>query len=86
MRGFIYMLRSLMQHFFMRTHGQTCTQFYMRVCTHTHTHAYIHYRGERKACAPPCPKPVLNRSPKVLRRPICLGSDQNLRGTDIPAQ
>lgn len=48
---------------------------------------WTHKRGkEREACAPPCPKPVLNRSPKVLRRPTCLGSDQNLRGTDITAQ
>ncbi|TNN31279.1 hypothetical protein EYF80_058567 [Liparis tanakae] len=31
---------------------------------------------------PPCPKPELNRSPKVLRRPSCLGRDQNLRGTE----
>lgn len=82
-KGLIHMLGSVMQQ---TLHADTWTNMlsglYACVCIHTH----IYNRGEEKACAPPCPKPVLNRSPKVLRRPICLGSDQNLRGTDIPAQ
>lgn len=84
----IYLHAEVTHATFLHAHTWTNmhTVLYACVCTHTHTHAYIHYRGKRKACAPPCPKPVLNRSPKVLRRPICLGSDQNLRGTDIPAQ
>lgn len=81
--GFIDMLGSAVQQTF---HALTQTEAHAH--THAHTHTLTHTnknKGGRKACAPPCPKPVLNRSPKVLRRPMCLGSDQNLRGTDIPA-
>lgn len=53
--------------------------------THTHIHARQSEERGREACAPPCPQPELNTSPTVRRRPTCLGSDQNLRGPDVPA-